>query len=439
MGTNGVSLLGSIIERMGYLSKDRIEDVMRLQQRDASAGVVSRFGELCVRQGWADADHVQQALAEQIREAEAQAGVANMLVGLGFLSREQLDEALNSEVSMYEPLDEIVLDKGFCTPAQVRIANQLVTIQKNSVTRRSVDSNFAPFNIMELLVSEQLGRALEDDGGCTCSMCWTNVFSVALNELPPRYVSEHTRIRDFLQRFRRDYRTMIRAKIDHAIATVRANPKASCKSRFSDDLLSAATAGARLFEAVVHVSNRHIHLSPEDLEALFGKGHELQKLKDLMQPGQFAAQETVAIEGPKGSIERVRVLGPTRARTQVEISGTDQFVLGVSAPVRESGDLDGTPGIRIHGAEGVVELEQGLIRALRHIHMLPEEAAGMGVRNGSRINVRLVGDRTSICEGVLVRATSTSVLEMHIDTDEANASGIPAESMGQVIVPALAV
>jgi putative phosphotransacetylase len=158
-----------------------------------------------------------------------------------------------------------------------------------------------------------------------------------------------------------------------------------------------------------------------------------------MQPGQYAAQETVTLVGPKGELDRVRVLGPPRSQTQVEISGTDQFVLGLKAPVRESGKLDGTPGIVIRGPAGEVELDSGVVRALRHIHMLPQEADRMGVQNGETISVRLAGDRATVCEGVLVRATETSALEMHIDTDEANAAGLPAESMGEVLVPTMEV
>ena len=187
----------------------------------------------------------------------------------------------------------------------------------------------------------------------------------------------------------------------------------------------------------MHVSNRHIHLSQKHLEELFGAGHELTKLKELMQPGQYAAQETLALMGPKGRIERVRVLGPVRTQTQVEISGTDQFVLGIKVPVRESGHLEGTPGIKLIGPGTELQTKNGAIRALRHVHMLPEQADEMGLKNGEKVSVRLVGDRTTICEGVLVRATDTSALEMHIDTDEANAAGLPAESMGQILIPTM--
>jgi len=178
-------------------------------------------------------------------------------------------------------------------------------------------------------------------------------------------------------------------------------------------------------------------VSQDHVEALFGPNYQLKPFKDLMQPGQFAAYETVKITGPKGEIDRVRVLGPERGETQLEISGTDQFILGIKVPVRESGRLEGTPGIQISGPAGEITIERGVVRALRHIHMQPSEADSMRIRNGEKISVRLVGDRSTICEGVLIRATETSALEMHIDTDEANSAGLPAESMGQMLVPVM--
>jgi putative phosphotransacetylase len=144
----------------------------------------------------------------------------------------------------------------------------------------------------------------------------------------------------------------------------------------------------------------------------------------------------VTLHGEKGTVERVRVLGPARSESQVEISGTDQFKLGVRAPVRESGQLEDTPGIEIVGPGGVVSLNKGVIRAWRHIHMTPQDGSFFKVQNRERINVRLKGDRTTILEDVLVRITDTSALEMHIDTDEANAAGVAQESNGEVLNPA---
>ena len=155
---------------------------------------------------------------------------------------------------------------------------------------------------------------------------------------------------------------------------------------------------------VVGVSNRHVHLSKEDLEVLFGKGYQLTPVKDLRQPGQFAAKETVTIVGPKGAIENVRVLGPIRKETQVEISRTDAFKLGLNPPVRDSGDLDGTPGIVIVGPAGVVVKNRGVILAKRHIHMHPKDAQHYGVKDKDIVRVIVEkGERRLIFDDVLVR------------------------------------
>lgn len=174
---------------------------------------------------------------------------------------------------------------------------------------------------------------------------------------------------------------------------------------------------------VVGVSNRHVHLSKEDLEVLFGKGYQLTPVKDLRQPGQFAAKETVTIVGPKGAIENVRVLGPIRKETQVEISRTDAFKLGLNPPVRDSGDLDGTPGIVIVGPAGVVVKNKGVILAKRHIHMHPKDAQHYGVKDKDIVKVIVEkGERRLIFDDVLVRVREDFALEFHVDTDEANAA-----------------
>ncbi|WP_366921895.1 phosphate propanoyltransferase [Metallumcola ferriviriculae] len=172
----------------------------------------------------------------------------------------------------------------------------------------------------------------------------------------------------------------------------------------------------------IGVSNRHVHLSPKHLEMLFGKDYSLAEVKDLGQPGQFAAQETVSLVGPKGIVEGVRVLGPIRKSTQVEISRTDSFRLGIKAPVKESGDLAGTPGCMLVGPAGTVSLSEGVIIAVRHIHMSPKEAKQLGYKDCDRVSVLVEGERELCFHSVIVRVHPDFRLEMHIDTDEANAS-----------------
>ena len=175
----------------------------------------------------------------------------------------------------------------------------------------------------------------------------------------------------------------------------------------------------------IGVSNRHIHLTRADVDTLFGEGYELTKIKDLKQPGQYACRETLTIVGPSmRPIEGVRVLGPVRRASQVEISRTDSFQLKVKPPVRESGDIGGSAGITIIGPRGIVTLPEGCIIANRHIHMGLADAAQYGVVDGDYVTVDADGERKTRWYDVQVRVSSDFVLEMHVDTDDANAAGI---------------
>ena len=183
----------------------------------------------------------------------------------------------------------------------------------------------------------------------------------------------------------------------------------------------------------VAVSARHVHLCQADVETLFGQGATLTPEFDLRQPGNFASVETVRVEGPRGGFDHVRILGPVRPRTQVEVSRTDTFVLGVQAPVRLSGDLDGTPKVRLTGPAGTVETD-GLIIAARHIHMNPADATRWGVADGQEVEVRVSGTGRGVSFArTIVRIQRDAFTEMHIDTDEANAAGIVAAAEGTLI------
>ncbi len=184
----------------------------------------------------------------------------------------------------------------------------------------------------------------------------------------------------------------------------------------------------------VKISARHVHLTQEHVEALFGEGHELTPRKPLGQPSQFICEERVTIVGPKRSIERVGIIGPTRPATQVEISRTDEFHLGIDAPVRMSGDHRETPGITLRGPAGEITTDSGLICAWRHIHMTPKDAELYGVKHGDRVEIELdTQDRDLILKDVIVRVKDSYVLEMHIDTDEANAADLGRGAEGMLV------
>lgn len=187
-------------------------------------------------------------------------------------------------------------------------------------------------------------------------------------------------------------------------------------------------------KVLVETSARHVHVSRRVLDILFGEGYELTKKKDLSQPGQYACEERVAVIGPKSSFPAVSILGPVRPETQVELSAGDARSIGVKAPVRESGDLEGSAGCKIVGPKGEVELNDGVIVAKRHIHMTPEDAEKYSLSDKQVVSVKIDSDGRSLVFGdVVVRVSPSYALAMHIDTDESNAAGCVPGLMGEIL------
>lgn len=187
-------------------------------------------------------------------------------------------------------------------------------------------------------------------------------------------------------------------------------------------------------KVLVETSARHVHLSQETLEVLFGKGYELTKKKDLSQPGQYACEERVTVVGPKKELAGVSILGPVRKADQIELSATDARSIGLPIAIKESGDTAGTPGCVLRGPKGEVELKEGVIVAKRHIHMTTKDAEEMGLVNGQVVNVKVTNDVRSTTFGdVVVRVRDDFALAMHIDTDESNAACVACGTYGEII------
>ena len=185
-------------------------------------------------------------------------------------------------------------------------------------------------------------------------------------------------------------------------------------------------------KVLLETSARHIHLSQEHVDILFGAGHQLTHKKDLSQPGQFACEERVTVVGPKKEIKNVSILGPVRKESQVELSATDARSIGLNAPVRESGVLEGSAPCKLVGPAGEVDLEYGVIVAKRHIHITPEDAQAFGVSDKEIVKVKAVSeDRSLIFDDVVVRVSASYATAMHIDTDEANACG--GATVGEIV------
>ncbi|KOP84000.1 phosphate propanoyltransferase [Cytobacillus solani] len=183
----------------------------------------------------------------------------------------------------------------------------------------------------------------------------------------------------------------------------------------------------------VSISARHLHLQQEHVELLFGKGHELTKYKEISQPGQFACNEKVTLKGPKGTIENVRVLGPLRKHTQVEISRTDARKIGVAPPVRNSGNIAGSASITLIGPKGSISIQEGCIIADRHIHMTPKDADEFAVKDKQRVSVLIEGAKGGVMGQVTIRVNDRYALDMHIDTDDANAFDLKGNEWLKII------
>ncbi len=197
---------------------------------------------------------------------------------------------------------------------------------------------------------------------------------------------------------------------------------------------SINTEETKMAEILIETSARHVHVTLETLEALFGKGAELTKKKDLSQPGQFASEQRVTVVGPKKELANVSILGPCRSANQVELSATDARSIGLPIDVRESGDIAGTPGCTLKGPAGEVTLSEGVIVAKRHIHLTPETAEKLGIKNSDIVWIKAVTNgRTAILGDVVARVSEKFSDAMHIDTDESNAIGATPGLMGEII------
>ena len=187
-------------------------------------------------------------------------------------------------------------------------------------------------------------------------------------------------------------------------------------------------------EVLVEISARHVHVSEEHLEILFGKGYKLTPKKDLSQPGQYACEERVTVVGPKKELAGVSILGPCRKATQVEVSLTDARSIGVKAPIRESGDVAGSGACKLIGPAGEVELTEGVIAAKRHIHMTTADAEKYGITDSQIVSVKIPTEGRALVFGdVVARVSDSDALAMHLDTDEANAAGIPGSCIGIIL------
>lgn len=428
--------IGHLLVNLHYLSEDQLKETLREQMRRERLGIQSTVGEICVEFQWCTMKDIAIAMKEQEEEVFRLSSLGQILLNLGFVTYQELERALAVHADISALIGETLVELNYCTEEQIRVAIEFQNLYRSGVLRRTIYSRYHPYNVVELVVNQEIDNAIVEQSGCFCQKCRMNTFAVAMNSLPPRYVTDEGLIMISVDRYRCDHIEQVRQTLLEAVDTVNHNPKGVCRGiRHQRDLQRIAMANPSTQYIPVHISNHHVHLCPEHAAVLFGKNFQFTLWKELTQPGHYASKEAVTLIGPKGKIEKVRVLGPLRSATQVEISGTDQYTLGLVAPVRDSGNFDGTPGATLRGPAGEITIPHGVMRPLHHIHASPEEARRLRLEHHDVVDVRLNGDRITVCEGVLICISNPASLEMHIDTDVANAAGIPSESLGEILGP----
>lgn len=426
--------IGTILVERRQITQNQLEHAVREQMHRDKLGIQSSIGEICVENGWCTVKDITLAMKDHEKEISHSTLLGQILVNLGFISQTILNQVIENQQDSSISLGETLTELGYCTEDQIKMAFEFQTLYRDSIIRHSTLTRFHPYNIMETLVNYEINNIIAEKQGCFCQECWANTFALAMKGLQPLYVTDERLIATFIERSRAEYTDFVRYQLEIAVDKVKKQPKGACRGkRLQKDFKLISLAGGFMGQVTVRVTQRYVHLCSEHKSILFGPEHELVRWKDLTQPGQYIAKDVVSLVGKQGKIEKVHVYGPVSKETQVEISKTDQYLLGVRAPVRMPGNLEGTPGIRLIGPVGEIEITQGVIRLLHHIHINHEIASQLGVRNHDRVDIRLNGDRMTVSEGVLICVDESRVLEMHIDPDEAYDAGVPAESIGDIL------
>jgi putative phosphotransacetylase len=429
--------IATLLVERGKITQHQLEHAVRAQLHRKQLGFQSALGEICVENGWCTVKDIMSAMKEHEDDiSHSSLLLGQILFTLGFISQAELSQALEEQKDCSMSLGDTLIELGYCSEEQIKVATEFQTLYRNGLLRHSTLTRFHPYNIMELLVNDEINNIIAEKEGCFCQECWANIFALAMNGLPPLYVTNERLILAFIERTRAEYADRVRGQLEAAVEKVKQQPKGACRGqRLQRDLERIRLAKGYIGQVTVHVCQRHVHLCTEHKQALFGADYEFAPWKDCAQPGQYITKEVVSLIGKRGKLENVHVYGPLRKDTQVEISETDQYLLGVNAPLREPGNLKGTPGIRLIGPAGEIEIPHGVIRPLHHIHLNHESAGQLGVRHAERVDVRLSGDRMTVSEGVLIWVDESEIAEMHIDSDEAYNAGISAKSIGDILRP----
>jgi len=407
--------IGQLLCQGGWLTQDQLDQALEEQADRQALGTSSPLGEICARHGWCTMGDVAAAVRQQQDAAFRDTTLGHLLVTQDQLTLVQLDEALAAQEEVHAPLGQVLVAKGFCTPEQVQAAIALQTRRRNSALRHLTAAAFNTFNVTEIIVNQELDEIRRDEGACSCDECRANALALALNSLPPRYVSDHRLLLLFVDRFRAESLDLIRDRIRVAVQRVREHPN---HTRYAQPPPPHARAGHPLPARRIE---RHVHLSQHDVERLFGPGYKLHPWQPTSQPGYFAARETVEIVGPQDTLRHVRVIGPPLRHTRVEAIGSDFYQLGQGAD---------NP-VTLRGPHGTVDTKGGVMRIGEHLHVSDDEASALGLREGQAVRVRVRGERPRVFEAVPVRIAGGHALELHLPADEPAVEGpsdvVPAE------------
>ncbi len=419
--------IGQILVKKGALTDQQLREALDEQQAAQGPAGPARLGEICSSRGWCSSSQVAEALREQHEAIFTDTTLGHILLAEGHITLGQLQEALDLQVEVNAPLGETLVAMGACTPDVVEAAIERQQQSRSSSLRNLSAASFGAYNITEIIVNQELDSVIREEGACGCDECRANTLALALNTLPPRYVTDRRLLALFVDRFRAESLDLIRQRIRLAARRVHSRPKSSHHRR-------PAPADLDPRQLVEHpvptrVVERHAHLAVEDIEALFGAGHKLTPWSPTSQPGHFAARETVHVIGPKGALERVRIIGPPVEHTRLEVTGPDLFLLGRSNDLLET---DSDPlSVTLWGPRGAVMRDDVVCRLTPHVHLSVADAQRLGLEEGQRVAARIRGRSATVIEDVPLKIAEDFLLELHLPADE-TASRCP---LAELLIP----
>lgn len=407
--------IGQILRNKGALTDRQLRQALAQQHATGGPAPPPRLGEICSDRGWCSSAQVADALRQQHEAIFADTTLGHILLTQNHVTLGQLQDALDLQVEVNAPLGQTLVAMGACTQEVVKAAIERQQQRRSSSLRNLNAASFGAYSITEILVNQELDLLIREEDACACDECRANALAIALNTLPPRYVTDRRLLALFVDRFRAESLDLIRQRTRLAVRRVHNRPKSSHHRRITPPELDPR----QLLEHPLptRVVERHAHLTAQDIEALFGPGHQLTPWSPTSQPRHFAARETIHVIGPKGSLERVRVMGPPARHTRLEVTGPDLFLLG-----RPTNPLETHPeplAVTLWGPRGAVMKEDLVRRIAPHVHLSPAEAERLALSEGQTVAARVRGRAAATIQDVPLRIADDFLLELHLPADQA--------------------